>query len=77
MGTCMIMMSFTSIRRVLSALFGVSGKNIPDYFKRKLASGSRKGNVNEVAINMVLIITLSYNVYYCIILLIQQCTNAS
>ena len=40
----------TSIRRVLSVLFGVSGKNIPDYFKRKLASCSRKGNVNEVAI---------------------------
>ena len=49
MGTCIIMMSFT-IKRVLSVLFGVSNKNIPDYLKRKLASGSRKVNVNEMAI---------------------------
>ena len=47
-------MSIRSIRRVaylLSAvLSGVSGKNISDYLKRNLASGSKKGNVNEAAI---------------------------
>ena len=47
----MIMMSFTLIRRFLSASFIRSfWQNISDYFKRKLASGSRNVNVNEVAI---------------------------
>ena len=46
-----MIMSFTSIRRYLSASFIRSfWQNISDYFKRKLASGSRNVNINEVAI---------------------------